>query len=58
MTKQQFVSRRLMQILRVRTRHQFLSALFGRGHWPIVDTCHVPIRWQSSLVSRHTTLLT
>ncbi len=25
---------RLMQILRVLTRHKFLGALFGRGHWP------------------------
>ena len=25
---------RLLQILRVLTRHKFLGALFGRGHWP------------------------
>ncbi len=25
---------RLIQILRVLTRHKFLGALFGRGHWP------------------------
>lgn len=25
---------RLLQILRVLTRHKFLGALFGRKHWP------------------------
>ncbi len=33
-TKALRAASRLMQILRVITRHKFLGALFGRGHWP------------------------